>query len=184
MRQPDFDEQQAIESAFGQRRLRRYVAPFYLMLMAFNAAEADDDLRAKVSTRGRQLSNADVSQLLQMHWRPRVMGAWYAIAARDPSLSMAVHDSLETSLGHLTSPPLITAALAYPNERTAVMLVDYIEADLERRWGAAGFAAAALHRLVPTGGEEGRTGALPPARGEDVQLVDTLSLFGRALQSA
>ena len=184
MRQPDFEEQRSIESAFGQMRLRRYVSPFYLKLMGFGAADVDHDLAAKVRNRGRKLSGADVSHLLQMHWRPQVMGAWYAIAARDPLLSTAVHDSLETSLGHLTSPPLITAALAYPNDRTTALLHDYIQTDLEQQWGAAGFAAAAaLSRLEPSREQDLRAGSLPPVSTEDIEVVDKLVLFGRALQS-
>ena len=184
VRQPDFQNERAIESAFGQRRLRRYVTPFYMKLMGVGAAEVYDDLGVTVRKRGRHLSGADVSQLLQMHWRPRTMGAWYAIALGDPSLSTAVHDSLEGSLGHLTSPPLITAVLAYPNDQTAVLLRDYIETDLKQQWGAAGFAAAALSRLVPEDAQDVRAGAAPPMSAEDVALVDKLMHFGGLLQSA
>lgn len=160
------------------------MTPFYLKLMGFRAADADDDLTAKVRKRSRKLSTADVTQLLQMHWRPRAMGAWYAIAVQDPSLSAAIHDSLETSLGNLTSPPLITAALAYPNERTAALLSDYIETDLQQQWGAAGFAAAALHRLASTGEPVGTwADAAANVSPEDTDLVNKLASFGRALQS-
>jgi len=64
------------------------------------------------------------------------MGAWYAIAANDERLSSAVHESLETSLGHLTSPPLITAILAYPRADSAELLRDYAKHDFENQWGA------------------------------------------------
>lgn len=162
-------------------RLRRYVTPFYLKLMGCAAGDADTHLITKVRKRASHLSSSQVAQLLQMHWRPRVMGAWYAVAVQDPSLSTPVHDSLETSLGHLTSPPLITATLAYPSQRTATLLHDYIETDREHQWGAAGFAAAALDRLVPAA--EGQVDAPPRFSPEDVELLDKLLAFGRALQS-
>lgn len=155
--------------------------PFYLKLMGFNAANAPQNLIATVRERSRKLSAKDISQLLQMHWRPRVMGAWYAIAAQDASLSAAVHDSLETCLGHLTLPPLITAALAYPNAGTASLLRDYIETDHRMGWGAAGFASGALARLEP--GNEGRTGAASAVRSDDIELIDKLAAFGNALRS-
>ena len=77
----------------------RYVRPFYLELMGFNAVNASDDLVAKVRRRSRRLSATRIGQLLQMHWRPRAMGAWYAIAVQDSSLSADVHDSLQTCQG-------------------------------------------------------------------------------------
>ena len=183
MRQPDFEAEQSIESAFGQMRFQRYVTPFYLKLMGFGAADADENVTAKVRKRSRELATVDVTQLLHMHWRPRAMGAWYAIAIHDPSLSEAVHDSLETSLGHLTSPPLVTAALAYPNDRTAALLRDYVQTDQQQQWGAAGFAAAALRRLMSPTEQEARDSAVSSVRAEDIALVDQLSFFGRALQS-
>lgn len=170
-----------MESAFGHMRMLRYVKPFYLNLMGFNAVNAEHDLIARVGHRGRKLSTLDISQLLQMHWRPRAMGAWYAIAAQDPSLSAAVHDSLETCLGHFTSPPLITATLVYPNAGTAGLLLDYIEVDQRSQWGAAGVAAAALARLEPKNEGLGLRGSLVTA--EDIELVDKLLGVARALQS-
>ena len=161
--------------------MSRFVSPFYLKLMGFNAMDVPADLITKVRERSRKLSAQDITQLLQMHWRPRVMGAWYAIAARDASLSAEVHDSLETCLGHLTSPPLITAALAYPNASTASLFQDYIEADKRMQWGAAGFAAAALAHLQPK--IEDEASADPLARAEDREAVSRLAAFGRALQS-
>jgi len=160
--------------------MSRFVGPFYRQLMGFNAADAPPDLIVKVRAQSRQLSAERITQLLQMHWRPRVMGAWYAVAAQDASLSAAVHDSLSTCLGHLTSPPLITAALAYPNAATASLLRDYIEADQRMHWGAAGFAAAALGRLETE--SEGAARADPLIRAEDRDTVSRLADFGRALQ--
>ena len=178
-RQPDFEEHQRIEATFGAIRLERYVTPFYLDLMAFGASSADGELTAKVRNQSQTLSSGDVAQLLQMHWRARVMGAWYAIAVQDATLSTAVHNSLETSLGHLSSPALIAGSLTYPNEGTAALLLDYIESDLQNQWGVAGFAAAALSRLTPT--QAAPAFAFEP---EDLELVDQLMAFGRALQSS
>lgn len=181
MRDPDFERAQALEAAFGQRKLSHYVGPFYLKLMGFNAADAPDDLIAKVRRRSRTLSATDISQLLQMQWRPRVMGAWYAIAAQDPSLSAAVHGSLETCQGHLTSPPLITAALAYPTPQTPRLLADYIEQDQRMQWGAAGLAAAALARVGAK--DEERLNPAYAFSPEDSSLLDNLTAVGRALRS-
>lgn len=75
------------------------------------------------------------------------MGAWFAIAADDEALSDAVHDSLETSLGHLTAPPLIIGTLTYPTERTFGLLLDYARTDREMGWGVADFAIAAAGHL-------------------------------------
>lgn len=160
----------------------RYVKPFYLKLMGYNAANASEDLAAKVRKRGSKLSLNDITQLLQMHWRPRVMGAWYAIAAHDASLSAAVHESLETCLGHLTSPPLITAALAYPNAGTADLLRAYIEVDQRMQWGAAGFAAVALARLE-SGRDSGSSAESPAVGADDIELADKLAAFGHALRA-
>lgn len=99
MRDPDFEVARSAEAAFGQARMLRYVRPFYLELMGFNAVNASDDLVAKVRRRSRRLSATRIGQLLQMHWRPRAMGAWYAIAVQDSSLSADVHDSLQTCQG-------------------------------------------------------------------------------------
>lgn len=181
MRQPDLEAELALEAAFGHARVSRYVKPFYLKLMGCNAANASEDLIAKVRERSRRLSAKDIGQLLQMPWRPRVMGAWYAIAAQDASLSAAVHDSLETCLGHLTSPPLITATLAYPNAGTTSLLRDYIEMDRRMGWGAAGFASGALTRLEP--GNENGSDAASAFRADDIELIDKLAAFGDALRS-
>lgn len=181
MRQPDLNGELALEAAFGHARMSRYVQPFYLKLMGWNAANAPEDLIARVRQRGRKLSAEEVVQLLQMHWRPRVMGAWYAIAAHDPSLSAAVHESLETCLGHLTSPPLITAALAYPNAGTPSLLRDYIEMDQRMEWGGAGYASAALARLER--GDDGRAHEAAADGANDMDLMNRLVAFGNALRS-
>ncbi|HEY5980437.1 MAG TPA: DUF6000 family protein, partial [Microlunatus sp.] len=72
----------------------RYVNPYYLQLMASNAAEADEVVLREVRVRAGELSVHDVRRLLLDSWRPRVMGAWYAIARPRPELSDAVHASL------------------------------------------------------------------------------------------
>lgn len=147
MLEPDFNREQELESAFGEERLQHFVSSHYLELMSYGAKSADRRIASEVRRLGRELQVPEVEMLLGMHWRPRVMGAWFAIAASDDTLSEAVHNSLETSLGHLTSPPLIVGVLTYPNERTLDLLLDYARADRDMGWGASGFAVAAAARL-------------------------------------
>ncbi len=61
--------------------------------------------------------------------------------------------SLETSLGTLTAPPLAAVALYGLGAKAVPSLKTYLRLDLEHRWGAASFVAAALERLdaTPTG---------------------------------
>jgi hypothetical protein len=108
------------------------------------------------------------------------MGTWCAIAAHDLSLSVAAHDSLATCIGHLTSPPSITAAVAYPQPGMAALLQDDVRTDLERRWDAAGFATAALTHLAVT---DGGADAMPSADRDDAEVVDKLVALGRALRT-
>ncbi|MBT9276121.1 hypothetical protein KMZ32_18765 [Phycicoccus sp. MAQZ13P-2] len=135
------------DDELGQRALRSFVTPFYLTLMGSGAVEADERLLARVRRAGRRVSDRRVRLMLAGTWRPLVMGSWYAIARDDLALGDAVHDALKTCLGHLTSPPLITAAVMYPSRRTLPLLIDYADCDRQEGWGAAGLAEAAFRRL-------------------------------------
>lgn len=154
MRQPDFNTSQELEDAFGEAKMRRYVHPYYLDLMGYGALRANCDLLDEVRQRSSELDEREIAMLLGMHWRPRVMGAWYAVAANNGALATAIHESLETSLGHLTSPALIVAALRHPTAGTRALLDDYRREDEARHWNVAGFAKAAAARLVASLGQE------------------------------
>ena len=89
----------------------RLVAPFYLDMMGTNAIEyADAELLRSVAALGRDASVVDVVWLLRGAWRPRVMGAWFSLLHDSDAVTRAVLQSLETSVGSLTAPPLATYA--------------------------------------------------------------------------
>jgi len=100
----------------------------------------------------RGTTDDEVAMLLASDWRPRVMGAWLA-SGRIRRLEAALLESLETSAGALTAPPLATVALHDLGAKAAPSLENYMRLDLEHRWGSAPFVAAALERLdaTPTG---------------------------------
>ena len=159
----------------------RYVIPYYLQLMAFNAAEADEVVLREIRIRAGELSVDEVRRLLLDAWRPRVMGAWYAIAQPRPELSDAVHASLRTCQGHLTSPPLIVAVLQYAREDTPAALDSYEERDRLHGWGAAGLARAAAEVL----GEPPRTTvAVGSPSTEDVETLRSLRRTAQLLGSS
>lgn len=130
---------------------RRYVQPFYLTMMGLNALCGEvpfDTLRDAA----RQLTDDDVTLLLNSAWRPRVMGAWFA-SGRGGRLETALLRSLETSGGSLTAPPLATVAVRELGARAVPSLRAYLQRDLEHEWGSASFAAAALERLGAVQGD-------------------------------
>lgn len=180
MRTPNFEEEHELEQTFGEERIQRFVTPYYLKLMSFHGATAGKRLSQEVRRRSRELTLADVDCLLRMSWRPRVMGAWFAIAVKDASLSDAVHDSLETCLGHLTAPPLILGTVKYPSRRTVDLLLDYARTDAQQDWGAAGFAAAAAARVAP---EIARSSNHPLIQPEDLRQLTAMLDFADSLRT-
>jgi hypothetical protein len=159
----------------------RYVIPYYLQLMAFNAAVADEVVLREIRIRAGELSVDEIRRLLLDAWRPRVMGAWYAIARPRPELSDAVHASLRTCQGHLSSPPLIVAVLQYAREDTPAALDAYEERDRLHDWGAAGLARAAAEVL----GEPPRTTvAVGSPSTEDVETLRSLRRTAQLLGSS
>lgn len=181
VREPKFEEELDLQRAFGEERLHDFVEPYHLKLMSFGAASAGTRLAHEVRRKGKELDLADVDHLLRMPWRPRVMGAWFAVAAGEPTLSDALHDSLETCLGHLTAPPLIVGMLIFPTVRTQGLLLEYAQADRDHGWGASGFAAAAAARATPDNVRPGQDHAI---RAEDVTLLDAMLKFADALRMA
>ena len=77
------------------------------------------------------------------------MGAWLAIAGADEGLIEPVLESLRTSLGDLTSPPLATAAVVLAGSDALGSLHAF--AGSASGWhGAPGFIAAAIELLGGT----------------------------------
>lgn len=144
---PDFDALMTADGALGEAALKSLVAPYYLKLMGTGIARADDRLLRSVGRSSRRVTDEQVLLMLQGTWRPLVMGAWYAIARNDSRLTVPVHDALESCLGHLTSPALITATLFYPSPRTSALLQDYAAVDRERSWGMSQLAEVAIQHL-------------------------------------
>jgi hypothetical protein len=126
---------------------RRCVLPFYLKMMGVSVpAEVPFDALRETA---RTTTDDEVAQLLDSHWRPRVMGAWLA-SGRALRLEAALLHSLETSLGSLTAPPLATVALHGLGDRAVPSLKIYLQQDLENQWGSASFVSAVLERLDAT----------------------------------
>ena len=161
----------AADERLGATARDSLVAPFYLKLMGAGAIRADGPLLRSVGRSSRNVTDDQVRLMLQGTWRPLVMGAWYAIARNDVTLTGPVHDALETCLGNLTSPALITATLFYPSKHTIPLLEDYADTDRASHWGQADFADAAARHL--TGAEPPRTDpAAEPAAGAEPPRTD------------
>lgn len=131
-------------------RLQELVTPFYLQMVRVNALEMDDELLAGVAANGRTASVDEVLGLLQDSWRPRVMGAWYALFHDDPQIPEAVADCLRSSSGTLTSPPLAVSAVVLLGSEALGALEFHAEQDSSHVWGGHGFLAAALEHLGVT----------------------------------
>ena len=126
----------------------RFVAPFYLAMMGTNAIEhADADLLRRVVAVGRDASVRDVVWLLRGEWRPRVMGAWFSLLHDGEAVTRAVLQSLETSRGSLTAPPLAVAAVLLADHEAESALAAYVAEDVLHGWGSAAFVSAAMDHL-------------------------------------
>ena len=124
---------------------RRFVEPFYLAMMGTNAIEhAEADLLRRVVAVGRDASAADVVWLLRGAWRPRVMGAWFSLLHGSEAVTRAVLQSLETSSGSLTAPPLAVASVLLANHEAQSALGAYVAQDVRHGWGSAVFVSAAM----------------------------------------
>ena len=126
----------------------RFVAPFYLAMMGTNAIEhAEADLLRRVVAAGRDASAADVVWLLRGAWRPRVMGAWFSLLHDSDAVTRAVLQSLETSAGSLTAPPLAVAGVLLAKHEAQGALAGYVAQDVLHDWGSAAFVSAAIEHL-------------------------------------
>jgi hypothetical protein len=124
---------------------RRCAAPSYLSMMGLNALSHDVPY-GTLREVGRETTDDEVAQLLDSQWRPRVMGAWLA-SGRTLLPDVALLNSLETSAGSLTAPPLATVALHGLGANAVPSLNIYLRWDLEHQWASAPFVAAVLERL-------------------------------------
>lgn len=88
---------------------RRCVLPFYLRMIGLNALSHVVPF-GTLRDVARGTTDDEVARLLASEWRPRVMGAWLA-CGRAGRLEGALLESLETSWGTLTAPPLAIVAL-------------------------------------------------------------------------
>jgi hypothetical protein len=125
----------------------RYVKPFYLHMMRFNALADGSEHLVEVRSFGRSLDPEIVVRLLRSHWRPRVMGAWYALFQDPAVIGAELLRSLETSAGDLTAPPLAAVSVAQMQRDALSALETYLRVDLAHGYGAAGFVVAAIEQL-------------------------------------
>jgi hypothetical protein len=146
----------------AEQLIARYVQPYYMKMMRFNALENGEHLAADIASIAAIAAPADIVGLLQSSWRERVMGAWLSIATSDDGVDAAVLEALESSQGSLDSPPLITAAVMVSGVGAMPALTAYSQADLSNGWGAADVAGAAAHHLRNEFGIESALERPPP----------------------
>ncbi|MCG5462726.1 DUF6000 family protein [Micromonospora sp. MED01] len=159
----------------------RYVVPFYLDMMGTNALRYGPPLIPALAELSGDASPADVIALLQDSWRPRVMGAWYAIRVGGPDVCAAVLQALATSRGSLDAPSLTTAAVVLNGPGAVEALQQYFTEDQAQGWGAGGVTAAAAdylrrHHQVAT--------PLPLPTDSDRDTFTALIDIARRLQAA
>jgi hypothetical protein len=157
----------------GERRLREsYVLPFYMQLPTHSA-----ELVPSVAATGREAPLADILELLGSDWRPRQVGAWFAIVRDEPEVLPAVLESLRTSRGSLTAPELAVAAIVLCGEEAIPALLDYQTAETERNFGRCGEISAARELL-------GARSPLGPASDEERARFARYLRVATDLQSA
>ena len=80
------------------------------------------------------------------------MGAWYALLHEPAPLADDLSESLSTSLGTLTAPPLATVAAVMLGPAALPALTTYAQAAAANaHLGADGFIAAAMEHLGTSG---------------------------------
>jgi hypothetical protein len=125
---------------------KRYVAPFYLDMMMGHAIASAPKLAPSIRSASSELAEVDVVAMLKGHWRPRVMGAWYATLKPGWAVASAVLDAVATTQGALDALALATAAVVLGGPYAARSLeighwnLPSDDADI-----ADVFCAAALH---------------------------------------
>jgi len=126
----------------------RLAHPFYLKMMGLNAPHNTDALWDDLTRAGGGATEAEVKKLLAPdHWRPVVMGSWFSLKFGRDQVGGALVSAVGLCGGTLTAPPLSVAAAIVIGKDAAPTLLDYIERDLERQYGAAKFVAAVVEEL-------------------------------------
>lgn len=156
----------------------RCVLPFYLSLMRTNASGRGFDLD-RLAAVSAETTNDEVIALLRSDWRPRVMGAWLSIGRTTEPVTTALLDSIETSQGSLTAPPLAVAAILNVPGLALPSLLAYVEKDREHHWGAASFVDAAIAHI----GESSESAGIEPQdRASLTHMLDVAADMARAFQ--
>lgn len=148
----------------------KFVQPFYLKMMRLNSIEYGADLLPAIIEAGREATPTDVVALLNDPWRASVMGAWFALLFDDEHVTESVLQALSSSSGSLDSPPLAVAATVLAGSRALSSLQTYAIADLQYRWGACRFVAAAIHYL------DGPTSPCHPGDGDERNFAAMLAV--------
>lgn len=130
----------------------KYVQPYYLKMMSLNAIwDAERPPVREVREVSATVPTDVVIDFLRGLWRPRVMGAWYALRQDADLVAEALVESLATSAGTLTAPPLATVTTLMLGEEALPPLNAYAAAAAaDPHLGADGFIAAATERLGGT----------------------------------
>jgi hypothetical protein len=124
----------------------RCVRPFYREVFGLNALSHPVRYEA-LAELGRGTTDEEVIALLRAGWRARVMGAWLAAGRDGQEVAQAVLTSLKTSGGSLTAPPLAAVAVFTSGVEAVSALRTYVDVDLQRGHGSAGFIRAALEHV-------------------------------------
>ncbi len=161
--------------------VERCVEPFYLRMMRLNAMEDGPALVDDIAAVGHSVTANDVVTLLRSAWRERVMGAWLATTHDVPIVRTALLQSLESSAGSLSSPPLATVAVLLCGPESLDSLRRYRTADLANEWGAVGFIDAAIEYL---GEPLNPDSDAPRSRPEDRSNLASLLAVAERLRAA
>ena len=124
----------------------RLALPFYLKMMGTNANRNAEALWDELVSAGGTASLAEVQQLLAPdHWRPVVMGAWFALQFDANEVGSDLLGAMERCRGSLTAPPLAIACALVLGRDAGQTLASYADRN-DARDGSADFVAA-VHEL-------------------------------------
>lgn len=138
----------AIDTSDCEERLSALWGPYYLNWTSSNALRHRAQL-GQVREAADRISDADALCLVSLvHWRPLVMGAWFALRHPGPEIAAAVLTSLRQSLGHLTSPPLAVAAVLLSGPTAMQALAEYHRSDVTYGYGESELIEAAAGHLA------------------------------------
>lgn len=143
----------ALEYVTGcQDRLVDEWRPYYLGWMSANALRNRAQLD-RVREAADRISDPEALCLARIvHWRPLVMGAWFALRHPEAEIAAAILASLTSSLGHLTAPPLAVSAVLLSGPSAMPSLVAYHGRDVAHGYGASELIEAAAGHLAADAG--------------------------------